>query len=96
MVMQMDAQLFLEAMSYGIPCIGGDVVGTHDAIINGETGFVVDSKSPEDISNKIEILINHPHKRAKMGKLSIDHIKNNYSWANRLTHFKRINDEISN
>ena len=88
--------VFLEAMSYGIPCIGGDVVGTHDAIINGETGFVVDSKSPEDISNKIEILINHPHKRAKMGKLSIDHIKNNYSWASRLTHFKRINDEISN
>ena len=88
--------VFLEAACYGTPSIGGNLPGTKDAIIDGETGYIVDSKKLSDVSQKLEILINNPNLRSEMGKNAYQYVKNNYKWSNRIKDFRRINEKILN
>ncbi len=52
--------VFLEANSYGLPTIGGNSGGVPEAIINGKTGFLVNSKSDIDLIKKISYLVENP------------------------------------
>ena len=57
----------LEAMRAGLPVIASNVGGVSEAVINGETGFVVNDF--EDLVKSLETLIRSPKTREKMGKL---------------------------
>lgn len=57
----------LEASSCGIPCIGADVPGTREAVINGETGFLVPVKDSQSLAESILTLINDPNIRLRFG-----------------------------
>ncbi len=51
--------VFLEASSHGKPVIGGNAGGVHDAILHGETGYIIDGENIEEFSKTlIEILSN--------------------------------------
>ena len=88
--------VFIEASAYGIPCIGGDVPGTQDAIIDGETGFIINSNNHELIKNKIDFLINNEDKRKNMGIQAKELILKSYKWEDRLELIRKVNDKISN
>ena len=88
--------VFLEAACYNIPSLGGDVPGTKDAIINGKTGYIVDSKNPLDISKKLKLLVENPEERARMGKNARSYVAHNYKWENRIKKFRSINEKILN
>lgn len=59
--------VLLEAMKYGIPCISTDEGGIPDIIDDGETGFIVEKKNVEQLSDKISYLIGHPDLCKEMG-----------------------------
>ena len=88
--------VFLEASSYGMPCIGGNVPGTQDAIVDDYTGFIVDSQDVELISDKLSYLIRNKTKRELMGKNAEKFIERKYKWKDRINKFGEINDKISN
>lgn len=58
----------VEAMLHELPVIATKVGGLQDVVVDEETGFLIPSFSPESIANKIQILINDPELRKKMGR----------------------------
>jgi sugar transferase (PEP-CTERM/EpsH1 system associated) len=57
----------LEAMACGKPAIVTDVGGNREAVIDGETGFIVPPGNPLAMSEAIIELIDKPELRRKMG-----------------------------
>ena len=57
----------IEAMSWGLPVISSTEGAIPEIVHNGITGFIVDPKSPEEIADKILILVKNPDLRRKMG-----------------------------
>ena len=60
--------VFLEAAASGVPAIAGRSGGSHEAVIDGETGFVVDPDDVTVLAQRIERVarrarLAHPHGR---------------------------------
>lgn len=62
----------LEAMACGKPCIMTDVGGVSEWIKNGETGYLVQPKDPEELAERIIELIVNRNKRLEIGQNSRD------------------------
>jgi phosphatidylinositol alpha-1,6-mannosyltransferase len=74
--------VFLEASYFGLPVIGGLDGGSRDAILEGETGYLVD---PLQSSEKIVGYLNRLHDdsglRRQLGRAGCDYVKSSNSWA---------------
>ncbi len=60
--------VFLEANAHGKPVVGGRAGGVEDAIIDGETGFIVDGENPAEIAKAILKLLRDPALARDMGE----------------------------
>ena len=70
----------VEAASYAKPVIAVNEGGPQESVINGETGFLVDS-SISSVSQKIEELAKDREKAALLGNKGFERSKQ-YSWSN--------------
>jgi len=59
--------VFIEANMYEIPVIGGNTGGVSDAIIDGETGYLINPKSSNELESKVLFLYNNPELRNRLG-----------------------------
>lgn len=59
--------VLLEAMQHGVPCISTTEGGVPDIIDDGKTGLVVDRQNPEQLAEKIELLLCNRPLRESMG-----------------------------
>ena len=57
----------LEAMSAGLPVVAYDAGGVSEAVIDGETGYVIDQTDDESFVGKLERLINDASLRKRFG-----------------------------
>lgn len=57
----------VEAMAAGLPIISTDMGAIIESVIDGENGFIVEQKHPEQIAQKLELLIKNEALRKKMG-----------------------------
>ena len=60
--------VYLEASSCGLPVIGGASGGAPDAVLDGDTGYVVDGNDLNAISTQIVKLLSDAKLRQKMGE----------------------------
>ena len=58
---------YIEAASYGVPAIAGDVGGAPEAVINKQTGWCVDGRNSVEIAAAISEAYNNPSLRKEMG-----------------------------
>ncbi len=58
----------LEAMAGGRPVVAARTAALPDAVVDGETGLLVDGASPEDVASAIERLLAAPETRRAMGE----------------------------
>jgi len=58
----------LEAMAGGRPVVAARTAALPDAVVDGETGLLVDGASPEDVASGIERLLAAPERRRAMGE----------------------------
>ncbi len=49
--------VYLEANSYGVPCIGPNDSGVSDAIVDGKTGYIVDQFDSRLVAEKIDAIL---------------------------------------
>ncbi len=77
--------VFLESMASGIPVIGGDVGGTREFIKDGFNGFLVKPGDHQDLSKKIQTLVEDNRYREKF-------IENGYETVKRFS-VKRMAEE---
>ena len=58
----------IEAAAMGIPSVGTKINGLVDAIVDGETGILVESKSVEGLVSAFQKLLDNPQQLDKMGE----------------------------
>ena len=75
----------LEAMAAEKPIISVNEGGPKETIINGKTGFLINSVT--EMREKMEYLAGHPDAAAAMGKSGRRHVRENYAWSRFLKRF---------
>ena len=60
--------VFTEASAHGKPVIGGNAGGTSDAIIDGQTGFLVDGNNVAEIAQRMICLLKNPDLAKRLGQ----------------------------
>ena len=58
----------LEAMRAGLPVLASDVGGVREAVLDGETGYVVPRGDVDALQERLRRLLENPDRRAAMGK----------------------------
>jgi phosphatidyl-myo-inositol dimannoside synthase len=71
---------FLEASAVGRPCVAGDSGGAPEAVVHGETGFVVDGNEVDEVAEAILELLGEPEKAAKLGAAGADRVHRDFTW----------------
>jgi phosphatidylinositol alpha-1,6-mannosyltransferase len=81
--------VYLEASATGLPVIGGDSGGAPDAVIEGETGYVVPGRDHRALADRLIQLLADPAGAAAMGDKGQAWIDREWTWdlvAERLQH----------
>jgi len=71
-------RVILEAASTGLPTIAFDVPGVREAVVDGETGFLVEYLNVDSLVDRLLCLINNNKKRLEIGINSRAYMKNNF------------------
>ncbi|MER5971027.1 glycosyltransferase family 4 protein [Streptomyces sp. NPDC002055] len=80
--------VYLEASATGLPVVAGDSGGAPDAVLDGETGWVVPGGSAPDAAERIITLLQDPDLRRRMGDRGRAWVEERWRWdllADRLT-----------
>ncbi|WP_217196468.1 glycosyltransferase family 4 protein [Streptomyces buecherae] len=80
--------VYLEASATGLPVVAGDSGGAPDAVLDGETGWVVRGGSVEESADRIIALLGDPELRQRMGERGRAWVEQRWRWdllAERLT-----------
>lgn len=73
--------VFAEASACGIPVIAGRSGGSHDAVVHGTTGLIVDNpRSAEEVADAIRTLYRDPALRERMGRAGRAHAETTFEW----------------
>jgi len=78
----------LEAMSAGCAVITTNSSGCAETV--DQSGLLVNSKDPEDLKNKIDIILNSQSKLSELQKLAVEKMMSNYSWDHILNNYLKI------
>jgi phosphatidyl-myo-inositol dimannoside synthase len=72
--------VYLEASATGLPVIGGDSGGAPDAILPGETGYVVVGTDVAELSERLIGLLADPQVAATMGDKGLAWVDQEWRW----------------
>jgi trehalose synthase len=82
-----------EGLWKGKPVIGGNVGGIPLQVIDGQTGFLVDSA--EACGEKALYLLQHVEETARMGTAAREHVRQNFLTTRHLADYLRLFAELS-
>ncbi len=82
--------VYLEASATGLPVIAGDSGGAPDAVVDGQTGYVVDGRSAEAVARPLSALLADPGQAAAMGEKGHAWITAEWRWDLVSQRFERI------
>ncbi len=72
--------VYLEASSTGLPVIAGDSGGAPDAVLEGETGFVVDGRDEAAVTDRLVQLLTDRELAARMGERGRAWVEERWTW----------------
>jgi phosphatidylinositol alpha-1,6-mannosyltransferase len=72
--------VYLEASATGLPVIGGDSGGAPDAILAGETGYVVGGRDQAALAQRLVELLSDPRGASTMGEKGIAWVDREWRW----------------
>ena len=84
--------VFLEGSATGLPAIVGDSGGAVDAVIDGETGYLVDGTNTAEIAERIAYLFANPDVAKKMGEAGRNWVTQEWTWDQN---FKKLDGLLS-
>jgi phosphatidylinositol alpha-1,6-mannosyltransferase len=82
--------VYLEASASGLPVVGGDSGGAPDAILGGETGYVVPGRDIAAVAARITELLADPAGAAAMGEKGLAWIDREWRWELVAERFQQI------
>ncbi|MEU0893876.1 glycosyltransferase family 4 protein [Streptomyces massasporeus] len=72
--------VYLEASATGLPVVAGDSGGAPDAVLDGETGWVVKGGSPAEAADHIIVLLGDAELRRRMGERGREWVEQKWRW----------------
>jgi phosphatidylinositol alpha-1,6-mannosyltransferase len=72
--------VFLEASATGLPVVAGRSGGSPDAVLDGETGHVVDGTAVAVVADTVASLLADPHRATAMGAAGRDWVEREWRW----------------
>ncbi|MFG3508794.1 glycosyltransferase family 4 protein [Streptomyces sp. NPDC047821] len=72
--------VYLEASATGLPVVAGDSGGAPDAVLDGETGWVVRGSAPAESADRIVTLLQDPERRRRMGERGRTWVEERWRW----------------
>jgi phosphatidylinositol alpha-1,6-mannosyltransferase len=87
--------VYLEASATGLPVVAGDSGGAPDAVLEGETGYVVGGRDVAAIAARIGDLLSDPVRAKAMGVAGRSWVEREWRWeqqAERLRSLLDMND----
>jgi phosphatidylinositol alpha-1,6-mannosyltransferase len=88
--------VFLEANAAGKPVIGGRSGGTSEAILDRETGFLVDPSEDRELRDALQTLLNDDKLRQTMGAAGLHRARTDFSWDTRASAVHEITRVVAN
>lgn len=77
--------VYLEASATGLPVIAGNSGGAPDAVLDGVTGYVVDSQDDNDLVNVLSELLTDESLRTEFGGAGRQWVESNWTWDHEFT-----------
>ncbi len=72
--------VYLEASATGLPVVAGDSGGAPDAVLDGQTGFVVGGRDQADLVDRLVQLLGDPELAAGMGRAGRQWVESSWGW----------------
>ncbi|MFF0697440.1 glycosyltransferase family 4 protein [Streptomyces tendae] len=82
--------VYLEASATGLPVVAGDSGGAPDAVLDGETGWVVRGEDPNESADRITTLLADPQLRRRMGERGRTWVEEKWRWDLLAEHLKAL------
>ncbi|MFE0445015.1 glycosyltransferase family 4 protein [Streptomyces fungicidicus] len=82
--------VYLEASATGLPVVAGDSGGAPDAVLDGETGWVVPGGSPADTADRVTALLADGELRRRMGQRGREWVEDKWRWDLLAEHLKAL------
>lgn len=73
--------VWVEAMTYQLPCIGTNVGSIPYIIEDGKTGFIVKPKNPKEIAERVIYLFENPYIMEQFGREGFLKALKNFTWG---------------
>jgi phosphatidylinositol alpha-1,6-mannosyltransferase len=80
--------VYLEAASAGLPAIAGAAGGVAEAVADGETGLIVDGRSPDETAAAIIRLLDDPALAHRMGTCGRERVLDVFTWDATVDQFR--------
>ncbi|MEA3338753.1 MAG: glycosyltransferase [Chloroflexota bacterium] len=81
-----------EPLWKGKPVVGGNAGGIPLQVLDGETGFLVDSV--EECAEKALYLLEHPEEAMRMGAIAREHVRHNFLTTRHLADYLRLFNQL--
>jgi phosphatidylinositol alpha-1,6-mannosyltransferase len=84
--------VYLEASATGLPVVAGDSGGAPDAVLPGETGYVVGGRDVAAIAGRIADLLSDPAKAKAMGAAGRAWVEREWRWEKQADRLRSLLD----
>ncbi len=82
----------LEAMASGKPVVATHIKGNNELVIDGETGFLVPAKNPQQVGERVLTLLMNRTLAQKMGLKGYQRVRENFSIENTVGKINQVYD----
>jgi phosphatidyl-myo-inositol dimannoside synthase len=86
--------VYLEASATGLPVVGGDSGGAPDAILEGETGYVVGGRDVRALSDRLIALLQDPASAKAMGDKGRAWVERDWNWDVTASRLRALIDAV--
>ncbi|MBT2693244.1 N-acetyl-alpha-D-glucosaminyl L-malate synthase BshA [Bacillus sp. ISL-55] len=80
----------LEAMACGVPCIGTNVGGIPEVIVDGETGYICELGNIEEITEKAVDILSSPESHKRFAEKSVERAEKSFSAEQIVSEYESI------
>lgn len=86
--------VFIQAEAVGVPVVAGDIGGVPDSLIDGETGYLVDSSDPGAVLERLVELLEDSEKRRTMGEAAARFVSSGFTWERRTAELRTLLERV--